>query len=819
MPDCPIAHIRKEDNEVQSLADHLRESACLAGGFADRIGLKSSGYLLGLVHDLGKASSEFQQYIRSATGLISPDEDDYVDTTGKRGMIDHSTAGAQAIHSRLSPQGGEGALIGQLLALCVASHHSGLIDCLTPDGVDNFQRRISKSHEQTHANEALEQVGILREEINSALQSEDLIPQLLERMRFMREEADSNETFSFKLGLLCRFLFSCLVDADRVSTSDFEYKYSQARNRDRVISWEELIGRFDRHTSRLPMRNEVDNIRQAISNECLAASSGEMGVYLLAVPTGGGKTLASLRFALHHAAVHRMDKIFYFIPFTSIIDQNAQVAREIFEENDDHGSPVSDVVLEHHSNLTPEEETGRQALLAENWDARIVFSTSVQFLEALFSGGTRSARRMHQLANSVIVFDEVQSIPLRCIHMFNLALRFLTKTCGSTVVLCTATQPLLDKVSPRERSLPVSARGQIISDHHALFRRLRRVQVHDRRKPGGWTMSEVVELAMGELRDSKSVLIVVNTKVLARELYMECGEAVAEGIYHLSTAMCPRHRMDVLDEVKSRLRHELPTICISTQLIEAGVDVDFGSVIRFVAGLDSITQAAGRCNRNGRRSRGNVFVVNPTNENLDRLREIKLGAEIAERLLDEFREGPEGFDGDPLSPMAIERYYRYYFHDRREEMGYRVTPGSAFGRHDMLFNALSLNALSKAEYERQHDAAPRHPLRQSFQAAGRTFQAIESSTRGIVVPYGSEGKRIINELCSLRDPAGLKRLLRLAQKYSVNVYEHLLVRLARDGAIHQVQDEMEAFYLDEQHYSDAFGLSTDIVDEMQTLTA
>ena len=237
----------------------------------------------------------------------------------------------------------------------------------------------------------------------------------------------------------------------------------------------------------------------------------------MTVPTGGGKTFASLRFALNHAAHHcksdtMIDRIFYIIPYTSIIDQNAEEARKVLEDKDKNGNYLNKVVLEHHSNLTPDEETRRQNLLAENWDAPIVFTTQVQFLEALFGSGTRSARRMHQLANSVIIFDEIQTIPIRCVHMFNLAIRFLVHACGATVVLCTATQPLLDKVAPIQRALKIQPEQRIIPYEKELFKKLKRVEVFDRRKIGGWSDEEIAGLTIQELREKGSVLIVVNTK-------------------------------------------------------------------------------------------------------------------------------------------------------------------------------------------------------------------------------------------------------------------------------------------------------------------
>jgi len=527
--------------------------------------------------------------------------------------------------------------------------------------------------------------------------------------------------------------------------------------------------------------------------------------------------MASLRFALYHAMHHRMDRIIYVIPYTSIIDQNAEEARKILEEKDERGNYLNKMVLEHHSNLTPDEETKRQNLLSENWDAPIVFTTQVQFLEALFSSGTRGARRMHQLANAVIIFDEVQTIPVRCVHLFNLTIRFLVPGCGSTVVLCTATQPLLDKIEPVQRSLTIHPEQQMIEDVKTLFRQLKRVAIHDERKVGGWTEGEVAELAEKEIQQSGSVLIVVNTKTSGQNLYQRLKESKTAHLYHLSTNMCPAHRMDVLQTIKERLLDKKPTICISTQLIEAGVDIDFGAVIRYLAGLDSIAQAAGRCNRHGLRPTGNVYIVNPQEEDLARLEDIRIGKDNAERVLDEYKDGPEKFDGDILSPATMDRYYFYYFYARKDKMNYPVSSKSLVGREDNLFDLLSTNPKSIQEHQRTHGALPAIPLKQSFQIASRAFRAIDSPTRGIIVPYGKEGKQIVADLCAAFELEKQYRLLKKAQRYSVNVFSRTFEELGRQNAIHEAQKDTGVFYLDSQYYSNDIGLSKEIVNEMETL--
>ena len=400
-----IAHVRKAGGDPQSLEDHLLGVAEIAKTLASKIGLEPQGELIGLLHDLGKYSNEFQAYLKSAVGLINQDEDEFVDARGLKGKVDHSTAGAQLVWEELSKQGDMGRIVGQILGLCIASHHSGLIDCLSSNAnkpvEDIFTRRTGKRDDRSHLREAMSKMDTL---IDKRFRELSAMPSLIsgieETIRKVARGEKVESIIRFKVGLLVRFLFSCLIDADRVDTADFE-KPRAARHRlnGQYTEWPLLIERLEKHLEGFTIRNPIDEVRRNISDHCRDGAIRDKGVYTLTVPTGGGKTLASLRFALHHAERHKMDRVIYVIPFTSIIDQNAKVVRDILEPTkDDRGR----VVLEHHSNLTPEQQGWKEKMLTENWDSQVVFITSVQLLEALFGGGTRGARRMHQLANAVL---------------------------------------------------------------------------------------------------------------------------------------------------------------------------------------------------------------------------------------------------------------------------------------------------------------------------------------------------------------------------------------------------------------------------------
>ncbi|QXL83986.1 CRISPR-associated endonuclease Cas3'' [Comamonas sp. NLF-1-9] len=821
-----VAHHRPSDNTWQSLEDHLLGVGEIAAQLAGKLGLQEMGELLGLLHDLGKYSRAFQAYLKSAIGALNQDEDeDWVDAKNLKGKVDHSTAGAQFAWQVL---GKTGALeTAQALALCIASHHSGLIDCISARadafGTNLFARRMEKAQQRTHLDEVqrladpelLQRCRGLLADGRVAAKFQALLTQIGRS----NQAQGSPVTVQQQWGLLVRFLFSCLIDADRIDTADFEKRRQRSfRPGGRYTDWTVLVERLERHLAQLPPTRPIDHLRQDISWHCHQAAARPHGIYTLTVPTGGGKTLASLRFALHHARERGLDRIIYVIPFTSIIDQNARVVREVLEPADapqDQGR----IVLEHHGSLTPEQQTWREKVLCENWDAPVVYTTMVQLLEALFGAGTRGARRMHQLVRAVLVFDEVQTLPVQCVHLFNNAINFLATQCNTTALLCTATQPLLDSVNPALGAIRLATAPELIPDVGHLFKALKRVAVNDQRRAGGWSGQEVADLAMAETQASGSCLVIVNTKASARRIFELCAAAVdPDTAFHLSTDMCPAHRKARLAELLARLRAGQPTLCVSTQLIEAGVDVDFGSVIRFMAGLDSIAQAAGRCNRNGLRTIGRVHVVNPQAENLDKLPDILQGRNAALRVLDEFQQNPERFSDDLLSPAAMHAYYRYYFFDRAADMSYAVVAGDV-AQNDTLLNLLSLNAGSVNEYKRQHASAPPLFFRQAFMTAAKAFRAIDSATQAVIVPFGADGKQLIADLCAAYDVELEIELLRRAQQYSVNVFPHVLKKLMAAQALHEVKPDTRILCLNERYYSDLFGLATEPVSPMEVLYA
>ena len=783
-----IAHRRTADQTEQSVAEHLQEVAAISSSLAEKIALPEAGCLLGLLHDLGKYSNDFQAYIKSATDMLNPDIDnEYVDAKALKGKIDHSTAGAQWIWQRFKDYGPQGKLMGQILAVCLASHHGGLLDCLKVDGKNGFQKRIKKEDAKTHLqeclqaadNEVIEQLERLADE--TFLQN--FWAYLLKLVAPEKKEPPVLQ--QFRLGLFTRFLFSCLIDADRINSADFEDPAKAKARSTGAVDWQPALERMEAKNASFPVRNAIDSIRRDISEQCRKRAEEEQGIYTLTVPTGGGKTFAGMRYALHHAKKHNLDRIIFIIPFTSIIEQNAEEIRQVLEQEGDEFPWV----LEHHSSLEPEELDWRIKLVTENWDAPVIFTTMVQFLEVLFGGGTRGARRMHALARSVLIFDEIQSLPVNCVHLFCNALQFLVDHAGSTAILCTATQPLLNNLrNPDKGQLDIPTGHELVADITETFDQLKRVEINNQVRPPGWSEEEIAELALEELEEKGNCLVVVNTKKWAQQLYERCAGEVEKGaIFHLSTNLCPAHRKEILTEVRRRLKaakyrkclnDKFPVLCISTQLIEAGVDVDFNSVIRFLAGLDSIAQAAGRCNRNGNLPTAEVFVVNPAEEQIDMLEDIKIGRDTALRIFSEAE------NENLLDPEIMNRYFQYYFYDRADIMSYPLNEKQA-GRTDTLLSLLGDNQLNTGRTEPLQ-------LRQSFKTAGHAFKAIDAPTQAVIVPY-KEGKGIIADLCAEYEPSKAYDLLKQAQQYSVNVFPNVWRKLKEAQAVHPVQPGEEIY--------------------------
>lgn len=815
-----VAHYRESDGVVQTVAEHCIETSILCNMYASKLDFSECGKLLGLIHDLGKYSELFQRYIRSSVGLLQPEECGYVNPASYKGKIDHSTSGAQWFISTMDDGSSISTCVHELICLCACSHHGGLMDCLSVDGEDKFSERLNKILDYARPDELYEVVDKHTKQELGKIKHDLLLKEVGNAIRNINENVSGKKLRKFWFALLTRYLLSCLIDADRINTSDFErgteFEY---RLNKKYIEWKVLVEVFEKHISAFKADSDINRKRSRISKSCLLRFSDKIGLYYLTVPTGGGKTLASLRFALHHAKYHKLDRIIYVIPYTSIIDQNADEVREIYASLDED---ISNIVLEHHSNITEQKDTKRNRLLSENWDAPIVFTTSVQLLEAIFGGGTRGVRRMHALTNAVIIFDEVQTLPVKTVHLFNNAVNFLISIGKSTCVFCTATQPLLHQVDQKKGAVSYST-GMELVNNPSMFNDFRKIKVENRCKPGGWTVEELKDDVKKNVEKYGSMMFVANTKCDAMRVY-EAVKNTAEHAFFLSAKMCSSHRMDVIRKLKSCLTRDEneSVVCVSTQLIEAGVNVDFGCVYRTLAGIDSISQAAGRCNRENLRDKGLVIALNLAGERLGKLPEIFIAQEKAERVLRDFANSPVEFEENIISRKSVERYYQYYFYERANEMSYKLKKDK-FGRDDNMLEVLSENTQSVAIQKSKLKSNRFYT--QSFKSAGFCFEVIDAPSKAVIVNYkGFDGRCSRSEeltgelLQSGLDLEREREILRMLQSFTVNVFPWEMDKLLgqRDALI-PVGEGRGIYILQDHYYSNENGLNLESISEMSTL--
>lgn len=755
------AHINPTTLKEQSVKEHLYNVSSMSMEYGAKISIEATGELIGILHDMGKETRKFDSYIHYCSA--NPKD------KSLRGSINHSTAGAKFIYDNFYNTTDQYQKItAQFVALAICSHHGGLIDCLDLSGMDVFNYKMNTDkeilYEEAQSNFKAEcfDIEYIKDLFNK---SKAEIKAIIGKINAISISDKKDIAFKFRLfsaGILQKYLFSSLIDADRYDTYTFMEGIEQQYKVDKSALWNELADVLENKLEGYPKVSKMDLLREEVSISCKNFAKNNTGIYQLAVPTGGGKTLSSLRYAIQHAKKFSKDRILYIVPYTTIIDQNAKEIKDILGRDD--------IVLEHHSNIIVDNAREDYKLLTERWDSPIILTTMVQFLDTLFSGGTQSVRRMHNLANSIIIFDEIQSIPIKCINMFNSSINFLANICNATIVLCTATQPLL---STAEMPLKLSEYSDMVPNIQEKFKQFKRVNLLDSSIIGGYSTVSLGNFVLDKMEYLKSVLIILNTKNSAKELFNELKK-VNEGlpkedkylIFHLSTSMCPAHRMDVLKDIKSKLGDQR-VICISTQLIEAGVNISFECVVRSLAGLDSIAQASGRCNRHGERKCSDVYIVNVEGENVDKLVDIKEGRECTLRVLEEFKKNPMEFDNDLLSSKAMDRYYQYYFYNRRVEMNYTLNKPND---DKTIYDLLSANNNAVNNFRGRNGASPNLILKQAFKTAGDSFEVIDQRTTGVIVPYG-KGKEIItliNGECSLSE---LKMYLNRAQQYSVNLFD------------------------------------------------
>ncbi|MFK5894391.1 MAG: CRISPR-associated helicase Cas3' [Pseudomonadota bacterium] len=731
IPTSYVAHVKKKINseewdKVHKLSEHLLETSKFAQKFAeDFTDVKDSdewASLIGLWHDLGKYRLKFQDYIRINSGYEK--ENAHIEN-GKRRS--HSMAGAIYAIKKINP------FYGHIIAYLIAGHHAGLPDW--EGGRSSLRYRLDDG--QAEFNEAM---------------SEDIPEAILAGgCPDLPKIAQSPES----IALWMRMLFSCLVDADFLDTEAY-MSPDKAIKRDIPISLDYLQNQFNDQMKKLQKNSKpssLNTIRDLVLNECLDAAELKPGLFSLTVPTGGGKTLSSLGFALKHAQLHKKKRIIYAIPFTSIIEQNADVFRKFLGDES---------VLEHHSSLdvSPEKENSRARLAIENWNAPLIVTTNVQLFESLFASRTSRCRKLHNIANSVIILDEAQQIPRDFHAPITQVMQQLSDYFGVTWVLCTATQPVLkESQNPFGQILLKGLNNvrEIISKPSELSKKLNRVNVTLPKKDDpkvSW--QELASIISSE----DCILIIVNSRRQARtlfELLPDDGNKL-----HLSANMCAQHRTEVIDEIKTRLKGRRKgdmrhLRVVSTQLIEAGVDVDFPVVYRSIAGIDSIAQSAGRCNREGLLNKqgelGKVVVFQP--EQASPAGFLRQGEDITQEMI------TSGTLSDPLAPKVFEQYFTL-MNNKGDRDKHKIC------------DDLKASCTNDA------------PLAIQFRTAAEKFRLIDNVGTSIIVPFRPTGKDkspIDVWITILVNDPSKKWVYKKLQRYTVTIPEQLLKEFINIGCL------------------------------------
>lgn len=698
----------------QGLKEHLDEVGTLAASFAEPFGSAPMARLAGLLHDLGKYNPAFQRYI-----------------AGKGSSVDHATAGAAILMRRAETAAPGIKAVLELLAHAIAGHHGGMPDrLLLPDASGrSLAQRLETFEEASLDTGWQEELGRELEAILTGAAG-PLLPQTF-RVDGRKCSKSPGTARAFQLAFLGRMVFSCLVDADFKDTEAF---YSRIAQEQPDREWPDLRkeveclkGRFDAYMAaktQAAKAGPLNSLRGAILSHVRARAGDAPGLFSLNVPTGGGKTLASLGFALDHAAIHGHRRIIYACPFTSIIDQTAQIFQEVLG---------SEMVLEHHSAIEENEggsrgQRDKLKLTMEDWAAPVIVTTNVQLFESLFANRPARCRKLHNIAGSIIILDEAQTLPLHLLKPAVMALDELARNYGCTILLCTATQPALDRRDYEDDPLlGLALEGrELAPDPAGLARQLRRATI---RHDGTLADDDLVRA----LEEAPQALVIVNSRKHALDLYRAAQAEGLEGMVHLTTRQCAAHRKLILDDVRQRLKGGSPCRVVATSLIEAGVDVDFPRVWRAEAGLDQVLQAAGRCNREERnRPEESVVTVFIPAEHTPP-REMRQFAEVFRRTL-------QGHD-DLFSPEAVKAYFRELYWRR----------GAGLDRE---------NILGLVHWDTSG-------TRMSYRSIAERFRMIETAMVPVIIPYDDEAGYWIDKLSVETISSGA--LARKLQRHVVQV--------------------------------------------------
>lgn len=763
------AHIDKTGAvpRCETVREHLQKVSNYAATKAHSYNLSTLLALTGWLHDLGKYSVAFQEHLLN--------EDD--------AKVDHAFAGAKLILDLAEKIAAMGTYSDEqvywlkqtavIVAHVILSHH-GLHDWVDDSGFDYMQKRLADKDAvyKEICRIALSELNFddLRTLlVNASAEASVYFNDMLKLASQQSDEKKAMTELAFYTGMFERWIQSFLIDADWTCTAAFQrnglppipkapdvcWRMCNARIKEQYAMWANAAG-------------ELNKKRNELAMYCLQAAmtQTEPAIRTLTMPTGSGKTMAAMRYALRYATHAGSQHIYYVAPYQSILEQNSSVIRGIVQE------PNS--FLEHHTDVRGRLAGNLKELYsylyhAEHWDTPVIATTWVQLLNTLFADDLMCVRRFHQLAGSTLILDEIQSLPVNCTYLFNLAANFLNKICKANIVLCSATQPVLQTLD-----FPIKKGAEIIPENveTGIFETAR-LQSCVRKQ--GYTYAEAALFCVEQLKTYRNALCIVNTKRAAAEIYKGIAAAVGNDVhvYHLSTNMCAQHRLDVMTRLKTALWNREPCICVSTQLIEAGVDISFQCVVRSMAGIDNAIQAVGRCNRNGEYDNAASYVINIKDENVAYLLEIAVAQQVTRDVM-----SLDSFDADNiLKPNTIEFYYKRLYKVHKEKLGYSL--------RDKGTKADILELLSTNDTQRALRRLNGVCTMQAFKTAGTAFKVITGEKYPVLVPYDEVASCLIQRIATCSDNVLLQQLITQAQRYIVEVYQNDLEKLKKQGLLQE----------------------------------
>lgn len=785
------AHISNDGfNREESVAEHTNKITFLCNKKGKGCGLSAIMSLCGILHDIGKNKQSFNIYIHADENIKQK----------MKGSIAHASTGAKYFYDLHHNDSSNIKLMVEIISYAIAAHH-GLFDCVNAEHSDIFSKKLSRvdDYDEACSNakqdyldqyeldkifiEASEEFDIVWNKIKALFNN----LKLLKKIGYNRDVKEiSFNCIFFLLACLQRLILSILIDSDWEATSDFMddvdtlSKTSEFHNekifkkaRENFHAYMQRKQQFISTSKLTGKEKAIFDARNTLQNECKQFAEHPAGIYCLPIPTGGGKTLSSLAYALEFCRLHpKTEHIIYVSPYISITEQNAQVIREAIGNEK--------WILEHHSsvikNVGVEDEDYRSSEFSRyniNWEEPFICTTFVQFMNTLFSDKGESIRRMHRLVNSVVIIDEVQAMPLKCVHTFNFMVNFLNAVCKTNVILCTATQPTLEEA---ECPICYSEPKCMVENAAEWVRKFERVKINTPKMDQKHTFESLGDEIARRTEEYQSILVVLNTKSAVRRLYdiLKARNITAE---YLTTNLCAEHRSDKLASIKETLKNKRENIVvISTNLIEAGVDISFECVYRSMTGLDSLAQTAGRCNRNGEIDQGIIYLIMLEDENTGNIEELQQKLRITENVIYQYCNSEK--TGSLLMPEWMDEYYKNVYFNASDKMNFPIEE----------LDTSIIELLSRGFTPKEK----RNLMNQAYKTAGKAYRIIDDHSFGVIVPY-KKGAELIKSIQAASDAAKVKAYIRQAQRYTVNVRGSQLKKF--DGLIQPVSDKIPGLYM------------------------